>query len=204
MKMNLMICFVCVAIVFSACASHKPDTIPAPEPEDMDVGKAELPVSHVPFDRNDTAVRRVQDALRPLAPGGELEQYSAATLHAIGSRSRYSIVLVSKSDLEVIKAFVVSDLAPIVIVRSPVGPKHIRAVTGYDDSGERIVLIDPLNYAEMRFSYSEFLKMWDDPQDACLLVYPRHVIEEEVRGILTKYLSEEKAESVTIRVPRRR
>ena len=114
-------------------------------------------------------------------------------------------VVVANCDLEVLKAIVAMDVAPIVITRSPVGAKHIRAVVEYNDSTERITLIDPLDYAETRFSYSEFLKQWDDPQDACLLIFPqRAVIPRTIEIALSRYLPLEKIDSLNIRASKRR
>ena len=78
-------------------------------------------------------------------------------------------------------------------------------MVGYDDSIERLVLIDPINYAVARFGYSEFCSQWDDPQNACLLVFPQRVaLLETVRSCLDRYLPEEKVESISIHVTRRR
>lgn len=47
-----------------------------------------------------------------------LEEYAASTLQVMTKDSPFSTVLVSGSDLEVLKTFVASDMAPVVITRS--------------------------------------------------------------------------------------
>lgn len=203
------------------------DTASAPGAEDSDSlgAKETLPSSYGPFYRYDRPVRNVQKVLSQVAamawirqyrawilqtedgrtPIGILEEYTASTLQVMTKDSPFSTVLVSGSDLEVLKAFVASDIAPVVITRSPIGPKHIRALVGYDDTTERLVVIDPIYYAKARFDYSEFCSQWDDPQNACLLVFPQSVVlPETVRNCLARYLPEEKVESISIRVPKRR
>jgi hypothetical protein len=202
--------FVCIAIVCSGCGGSKSTSgiesiLDAEEPEPSGA-KQTLPESYGPFDRDDRTVRHVQAVISRIVPRGRsTDQYNVSALQARAKRFEFSPVVVGKADLEVLKAFVASDLAPVVITRSPVGPKHIRAMVGYRDSVERLVLIDPVNYAEARFSYSDFSKQWDDPQDGCLLIFPqRTILKEKIESILTRYLPEEKVKSLLIRIPKRR
>lgn len=209
--------FVCIAVVCSGCARNVtppppadfvptfPDTPATEEAGPLGSG-VEIPSSHGPLDRNDIAVRRIREVFRSVASQITSHQYfSASQFQAVIGRLRVSPVVVSKCDLQVLKIFVASDWVPIVVIQSPVGPKHIRALVGYDDSTERLVLIDPINYAEMTFGYSEFSDQWTDPQDACLLVFPQRVVlEDTIKRVLIRYLPEEKVESISVRVPKRR
>jgi len=211
MGRQVLAVFACIAFVCSGCSyveePSPPATISAPvpaEPEELGSG-VEIPSSYDPPGRNDIEVRRVQNVFSSVPSLRQAEYFSASQLQAVASRADFSSVVVSGCDLEVLRVFIASDWIPVVVMQSPVGPKHIRALVGYDDSTERLVLIDPVNYAEMRLGYSEFSEQWTDPQDACLLIFPQRVVlEDTIKAVLTRYLPEEKVESISIRVPKRR
>jgi hypothetical protein len=146
----------------------------------------------------------VEDAFRTTAALRETRRFTPSIINAIAGASRFSPVVVSGCDLKVLKVFVASDWVPVVILSSPVGPKHARAVVGYDDSAERLTLVDPITYAKPQLVYREFLKQWDDPQKTCLLVFAHYVGAGTTRSVLSRYLSEEKVKSISIMVPKRR
>lgn len=163
------------------------------------------PSSYGTLDKNSKAVRNMGEMLRMMHYRGRITQYSAAAFQAITKSSRFSRVVVSQCDLEVLKTFVALDVPPIVVIRNPMGAKHIRAVVEYSDLTERIALIDPTNGTATRFSYSDFINQWDDPQDACLLVFPQRIITPKAIEIsLTKYLPLEKIDTISIKASKRR
>jgi hypothetical protein len=162
------------------------------------------PESHGPFYPYSKSVRNLREALSQIMRGRIMRQFSASELQVMAQVSRYSAVVVSRCDLEVLKALVASDFVPVVITRSPVGQKHIRAMIEYDDSAERLTLLDPMHYAKQRFSYSEFSRQWDDPQDACLLIFPHRIASGTIRLSLTRYLPIKRIDSILIKAPRRR
>ena len=178
------------------------DTLFSPPIAISDSPEAERtpPNSHSLFYQYDRMVKNTQEVLKELRDRGRIEQYSASAIQFITRTSPYSIILVAECDLEVLKALVALGLPPVVIMRSPVGPKHIRAIVGYDDSTERITMVD--SDTKAIFSYSEFSSQWDDPQDACLLVFHRRVAPKTIKMHLTRYLPLEKIESISIREPR--
>lgn len=210
------ICIAFVAVLGSGCAKNvapppSDDVVPVfPEPTAEEPGLmgsgVDIPTSHGPMDQNDKEVRRVREVFRSVASQVHSHQYfKPSQLQGVLKGLRVSPVVVSRCDLEVLKIFVASDWVPVVVTQSPVGPKHIRAIVGYDDSTERLVLIDPINYAEMRFGYSEFSEQWNDPERECLLIFSQRVVyKETIGGVLARYLPEEKVKSLSIRVPKRR
>ena len=216
MERRVLAFLACLVVVCSGCASNVApppgdDFVPVFEDVPDTTGTdsmgsgVDIPISHGPLDQNDNAVRRVRGAFRSVVSRSQVEYFSATQLQAIAKEFRFSTVLVSGCDLEALKVFVASDWVPVVITQSPVGPKHIRAIVGYDNSTERLILIDPVNYAEMTLGYSEFSEQWTDPQDACLLIFPQRVVlEDTIKRALLRYLPEKKVESISIRIPRRR
>ena len=87
----------------------------------------------------------------------------------------------------------------MVVIKSPVGPKHVRVVMGYSDSMNQITLADPRNFAEAKLKYEAFIKQWDDPRKSCLLVFSHNVGVDRIRSVLKKYLPAEKADAIIIR-----
>ena len=190
--------------LLSAVDAMTSDAAPADDPGSWSL-KEPIPRSYGPFYRYHAPVLNVRRVLTRALTIPKYGQFSAWVVQAMTNRSLFATVLVSGCDLEVLKVFVASDMAPMVITRSPVGSKHIRAMAGYDDATQRLVLIDPITCAVTKFSYSEFSSQWDDRQNACVLVFPQRVVPPEtVRSYLQKYLPQEKVESMSIRVPKRR
>ena len=166
---------------------------------------AELPGSHAPLGRKHRVMQLVEEVFRIVEPLRKATRFTVAELQSIVRATSYSPVLVSKCDLETLKVFSASSWAPVVIITSPVGPKHVRAVVGYDDATGRISLTDPVSYTVARLEYSEFSKQWDDPQKTCLLIFSsRQGNTDKISSALKKYLTEEKADSVSIKTAGKR
>jgi len=206
MKRQVLAFLICMIIICAGCAMEaappRQDTISAPVAEESTA----LPGSYGTEGRNHKAMRPVEAAFREVRILRTAERFTLSELKAITNATRLAPLAVSGCDLEVIKIFVAASWAPVVFVRSPVGPKHVRAVIGYDDSEERVILIDPANYTKAplaRVEYSDFAKRWDDPQKTCLLMFPEHVGEARIRNVLKQYLSEEKMNSIQIMTTRR-
>ena len=195
-----------MAVVCSGCAQAPP---PAPVAEmsvslESEESSSTLPSSFGPLPRNAPPVKHVREAFKDAASLRDA-QLSALGLQNIIDVPPYSVWTVSKCDLEAIKVFVVSGWAPAVVVRTPVGRKHIRAVIGYSDPDERLTLIDPMSRAHLTLGYAEFSRQWADPQKACLLVTTRRAVADtRIKSALAKYLPHDIVESMTIRAPRQR
>jgi hypothetical protein len=183
-------------------APPREETAPTPTAAES---SAELPGSHGPLGRNHRAMRPVEEAFRSVAPLRKAERFTISELKAIARETRLSPVAISGCDLEVLKIFAASNWVPVVVIRSPVGPKHVWSVVGYDDSTEQLILIDPAKLAQASqasLDYSEFSKQWDDPQKTCLLIFSQRVGVDKIKSVLKKYLPEEKVDSIQIRTSR--
>ena len=204
MKLQVLVFQLCIAIICAGCAAMQPVSQPttAVTPEPAVEEPEGLPGSHGPFDRNHRAMRPLGEAFRAVEVLRRAESFTPSELKAITAKTRFSPAAVSGCDLEVLKAFVASNWSPVVVITSPVGPKHIRAVIGYDDSAQRITLIDPVNLkqaAQANLEYSDFSKQWDDTQKTCLLVSSQGIGEQRIKTTLKKYLPEEKVDSLEIK-----
>ena len=215
MERKVLPFFVCIAIVYSGCTYDgtlpEYETIPAPTTEVSgppgESANASLPSSYGPLGQSNRSLRQAEEAFQNTSSLRQREEYrqgedaiygaprlSASELRAIAEETAFSLVQVSGCSLEALKAFVASDWAPVVVISSSVGPEHVQAVVGYDDSTEQLTLVDPENYAQTKLEYSEFSNQWSDPQKTCLLVFSQYVGAEEIRNTLKKYLPEEKVE----------
>jgi len=178
---------------------------PAPSAMESDSVKlaTELPAKHGPLGRQHRSMQVVKEVFQTVEPLRRATRLTVAAIRPLAGNSRFSAVLASQCDLEILKVFVASDWAPAVVITSPVGPKHVRAVVGYDDIAEIVILTDPMNYAKQRIKYSDFLKQWDDPRKSCVLISSRRVSVDIIKSTLRIYLTEEKADSVIIKTSRK-
>jgi len=131
-----------------------------------------------------------------------VQSFNPVILKNVNEGSSFAGGVLTRCDFDIIKALVVAGWTPAVILRSPTGQKHMRTVLGYNDPPEELILADPMEKSDVRqlkISYSDFDKMWDDPQKTCLLIFPQYVSEQLIKDKLLKYLPSEKLSSVTIR-----
>lgn len=201
MEKRIFIFLVCLVIVYSGCAMKREyvatTDVSTPKSDSVELAKG-LPPVYGPLGRNDRAMRPLGQAFQRVDSLRNAKQLTVANLAPI-RKVCSAAVLVSKCDLEVLKALIVSDWVPVVVIRSPVGPKHTRAVAGYDDMAGNIFIVDPMNFAKAKLSYSEFIKQWDDPRKSCVLIYSHSGTIDGIKNALAKYLPPEKAKSVIIR-----
>ena len=199
MEQRVLVFIICLAVVFSGCAmeSRTSGTTTISTPAAVE-SASELPRMYGPLERQHRAMRPVEEAFIRIGSLRKSTRFTVADLKSI-KEIRLSAALVSRCDLSVLKGLIASDWVPVVIIRSPVGPKHIRVVAGYDDDREEVILIDPMDFiTKARLAYSEFSQQWDDPEKTCLLIFRRGSVDI-IKGDLRKYLPEEKVDSLIIK-----
>lgn len=165
-------------------------------------GTKELPKSYVPTEQSNNKARQVASVYGQIEVLKTAQSFDPVMLKKINEGSSFAGALLTRCDFDVIKALVIAGWTPVVIIRSPTGQKHMRTVLGYNDPPEELILADPMEKTEVRqlkISYSDFDKTWDDPQKTCLLIFPQYVSEQLIKDKLLKYLPSEKLTSVTIR-----
>jgi len=202
MKLRVLAFLICLAIVCSGCAMKTATSGTTAVSTPTVTSDSSKPVPEFPplyVSRGRKAMRPVEEVFRSVESLRKTKRLTVAVLKPITKTTRFSAMLLSQCDLETLKVLVLSGYAPVVIIKSPVGPKHVRAVVGYDDMDGVLTLADPVNYAEAKLQYSEFSKQWDDPRKACLLVSARKGSVNTIKSALRTYLSEEKVDSVIIR-----
>lgn len=112
-----------------------------------------------------------------------------------------NLTIVYNCDLDVLKVFVIQNWIPIVFLISKVGGQHLFAVTGYDDTAERIQLKNPANRTIRNLSYSEFEQEWRrGSYQECAFVTPVRISKEKVRSVLEEYLSSKQVSEVRVRI----
>ena len=201
MEQRILAFVICLAVVFSGCAMEPrtsgTTTISTPAAVER---ASELPSMYGPLERQHRSMRPVEEAFIRLESLRSLKRLTVADLKPIKNIG-LSAVLVTRCNLSALKSLIASDWAPVVIIRSPVGPKHVRVVAGYDDDKEQIILADPMDYItnKARLTYSEFSRQWDDPQKACLLIFRGRGGADMIKNDLRKYLTRKEIDSLTIR-----
>jgi len=208
MKQTLYLVLIFTMIICLGCATTKPVTTNAKNTEPTAVssdsgatGTKELPKSYAPTEQSNNKARQVASVYGQVEALKTAQSFNPVILKNINGSSSFTGGVLTRCDFDVIKALVVAGWTPVVIIRSPTGQKHLRTVLGYNDPPEELILADPMEKTEVRqlkISYSDFDKTWDDPQKTCLLIFPQYVSEQLIKSKLLKYLPSEKLSSVTI------
>ena len=118
-----------------------------------------------------------------------------------------NISIVSNCNVAVLKAFLVTGWAPIILSkRSSKG--YLTTVMGYDDVNQQIQVGNPLSAqrkglhtrAGRTLTYSEFEKEWATGSGRkCVLITPKKLNEASIHATLEKYLPEEQVARIQVR-----
>ena len=118
-----------------------------------------------------------------------------------------NLSIVSNCNLEVLKAFVATGWAPIILSRRS-GKGHLTTVMQYDDADQQIRVGNPLG-AQRRglqtrggrtLTYSAFEKEWTTGSGRkCVLITPKKLNEASIHAALEKYLPKEQVARVQVR-----
>ncbi len=118
-----------------------------------------------------------------------------------------NLSIVSNCSLDVLKAFIATDWAPIILSRRS-GKGHLTTVMGYADADQQIQVGNPLGAqrrglqtrAGRTLTYSEFEKEWTTgSRRTCVLITPKKLNEVSIHAALEKYLPEEQVARVQVR-----
>jgi hypothetical protein len=185
-----------------------PETISQPTADksgSSEIGK--LPKSYMPEAQNINNARRVAAAFREVQSLKMAKSINFLIFRDINAKG-YSSAMLTRCDFDIIKAFVAYGWAPAVILRSPTGLEHLRTVIGYNDPPEELTLVDPMEtigppepgaLKQMKLSYTDFTKMWNDQQKSCLLLFSQYTDESLIKNALWQFLPKDKTNSIVIR-----
>ena len=118
-----------------------------------------------------------------------------------------NLSVVSNCNLDVLKAFIATDWAPIILSRRS-SKGRLTTVMGYDDADQQIQIGNPLGAqrrglqtrAGRTLTYSEFEKEWTTGSGrTCVLITPRKLNEPSIHAALEKYLPREQVARVQVR-----
>ena len=118
-----------------------------------------------------------------------------------------NLSIVSNCSLDVLKAFIATDWAPIILSRRS-GKGHLTTVMGYDDADQQIQVGNPLSAqrrglqtrAGRTLTYSAFEKEWTTgSRRTCVLITPKKLNEVSIHAALEKYLPKERVARVQVR-----
>ena len=118
-----------------------------------------------------------------------------------------NISIVSNCNLEVLKAFMATGWAPVILSRRS-GKGHLTTVMKYDDAEQQIQVGNPLGAqrrglqtrAGRTLTYSEFEKEWTTGSARkCVLITPKKLDDVSIHAALEKYLPKEQVAQVQVR-----
>ena len=118
-----------------------------------------------------------------------------------------NLSIVSNCDLAVLKAFVATGWAPVILSRSS-SKGRLAVVMQYDDTDQQIQIGNPMSAqrkglqtrAGRTLTYSAFEKEWATGSGrTCALITPKKLRDVEIHAALKKYLSEEQVAGVQVR-----
>ena len=113
-----------------------------------------------------------------------------------------NIAVVSNCDLAVLKAFVATDWAPIILSRRS-SKGHLNVVMGYSEVAQQIQIGNPRGvqgWVERKLTYSDFEKEWATGSgQKCVLITPQKLNEAAIHAALKKHLSEDQVARIQVR-----
>ena len=118
-----------------------------------------------------------------------------------------SLSVVSNCNLEVLKAFMATGWAPVILSRGS-GKGRLTTVMQYDDADQQIQVGNPLEArrkglhtrAGRTLTYSEFEKEWATGSGRkCVLITAKKLNEMDIYAALKKYLPENQVARVQVR-----
>lgn len=186
---RLISLFALAACFLVGCAAH---TTPSSATADVaDVISAEsdaLPTAYGPLTRHQRGVRIAEEMTAKVTSLRGGNQFIGPELLAAATKTRYLVFELVTNDPVQLKHCVAADLAPLVVLRSPVGPKHLRALVGYDDVSARFYLMVPdSSRTRLELSYEDFQQQWDAGGNVSLLIYPTFITVDALKRILSKH-----------------
>ncbi len=118
-----------------------------------------------------------------------------------------NLSIVSNCNMDVLKAFLATGWAPIILSKRS-GKRHLITVMQYDDADQQIQVGNPLSAqrrglrtrAGRTLTYAEFEKGWTTGSgNKCVLITPKRLHDLEIHAALKKYLPEEQVARVQVR-----
>ena len=125
-----------------------------------------------PTQAKPSAISNALRRLRAFRKVQNLEAYSLAQLRRIARRLGQYPLLISQCREQDLRALLANGWTPIVILRSPVGGKHLWTIADWDADTEKITLINPLEKREMQLDETAFMQGWrrSNAPATCLLL----------------------------------
>lgn len=113
-----------------------------------------------------------------------------------------NISIVSNCNIAVLKVFVVTGWAPVILSRRS-SRGHLNVVLGYSEVAQQIQMGNPLGVpgrGERRLTYSDFAREWATGSgQKCILITPKKLDEAAIHAALKKYLPEDQVARIQVR-----
>ncbi len=117
----------------------------------------------------------------------------------IQKTTKHSAVI-NNCSFDILKAFLAKGWTPIVMIKLQTQTNEIISVSDYNDHLSQVSLQNPVNLSKRRFSYKDFETYWSKgSKNKCVIITPQQLTERDIRNALTKYLSKDTFEQISVR-----
>ena len=141
-------------------------------PDDFRRFSSVAPKDFSPTQAKPSAISNALRRLRAFRQAQNLEAYSLAQLRRITRRLGQYPLLISQCRKQHLRALLANGWTPIVILRSPVGGKHLWTITDWDADAAKISLMNPLERRRIQLDETAFMQGWrtSNAPATCLLL----------------------------------
>ena len=137
--------------------------------------------------------------LRPLVETFKSQQpqnFNALNATTVGKA--YSLTIVAKCDLDVLKGFIAKGWAPVVSLRRTGSNSRLWALVGYDATGQ-VHLENPTDNQRKTSREEDFITQWESASgNRCALITPGRLDQAKVQMELNRYLPPSKVAQVKV------
>jgi len=131
------------------------------------------------------------ELVKQLDSRGRYGGVSFKQLAEIAKKYDLESYLMSDLNFDILKSFLLNEWPPIVAYKSRANNRHAVVMVGYDDVKKRLFVHDP-NFVKVRqIPYHQFLPVWKQAGNFCLLVVPKGLTRQDIITAVRKYVSVE-------------
>jgi len=146
------------------------------------------------------SMRHIENAVKRLETRNREGKLSLDELRK-QARRRLHGVMITGCELAHLKALIVANRTPFVILKPSEGKEHLRAVAAYQDADKKIKLLNPLQKGTEEMEYSAFEQAWQaaSTPTSALILSVQAISADTVKNMLITYFTEDKLANLNIK-----
>ena len=129
------------------------------------------------------------ELVRQLESRGRYGGVSFRQLAKIAKQYDLEAYLMSGLNLDILKAFLLNKWPPIISYKTARNMGHAVVMVGYNDVKKRALIHDPNFVKVCQFPYHQFLPVWKQTGNLCLLVVPKGLTRQDIINSVRKYVN---------------